>query len=326
VPGRRGGLRLAATITALVVAVAAVTFAVYHVWHPGRNSPRQSNTLAAAPASYLGLYAHGVPGSYAEVQAFTTATKVRPRILVYYSGWLEPFNAGFARTAAGNGAVPLVQINPTDISISDIAHGRYDDYLRTFAAAVRTYRRPVILSFGHEMNGNWYSWSYTHTSPAVFVAAWRHIVTLFRAQGAANVTWLWTVNTTTQGQPGVSSAGGPPKVPTPKPWWPGSSYVDWVGIDGYYTSPSEVFASIFGPTITDVRSLTSKPIIISETSATSTAGQANKIAGLFDGVRLYGLLGFIWFNSVHDLDWRLRGAEAIAALRRGAAAYPGATS
>ena len=29
---------------------------------------------------------------------------------------------------------------------------------------------------------------------ATFVAAWRHIVTLFRAEGADNVTWLWTVN------------------------------------------------------------------------------------------------------------------------------------
>ena len=44
------------------------------------------------------------------------------------------------------------------------------------------------------MNGTWYSWGYQHTSPAAFVAAWRHIVTVFRAVGAWNVTWLWTVN------------------------------------------------------------------------------------------------------------------------------------
>ena len=44
------------------------------------------------------------------------------------------------------------------------------------------------------MNGTWYSWGYRHTSPAVFVAAWRHIVTVFRAAGARNVTWLWTIN------------------------------------------------------------------------------------------------------------------------------------
>ena len=45
---------------------------------------------------------------------------------------------------------------------------------------------PVILSFGHETNGNWYSWAYRHASQqAAFVAAWRHIVSVFRTIGAA---------------------------------------------------------------------------------------------------------------------------------------------
>ena len=52
----------------------------------------------------------------------------------------------------------------------------------------------MVLSFGHEMNGNWYSWGNQHTSAKAFVAAWRHIVTVFRAAGAENVIWLWTVN------------------------------------------------------------------------------------------------------------------------------------
>ena len=46
------------------------------------------------------------------VTAFTAATGVRPDVVVYYSGWLEPFKAGFASTASRSGAVPLVQINP----------------------------------------------------------------------------------------------------------------------------------------------------------------------------------------------------------------------
>ena len=86
------------------------------------------------------------------------------------------------------------------------------------------------------MNGYWYSWGYTHTSPAVFVAAWRHIVHCFRARGAQNVTWLWTINTIHKRQGSV-----------PRPWWPGNSYVTWVGIDGYFTNSSLVFASVFGP-------------------------------------------------------------------------------
>jgi hypothetical protein len=97
--------------------------------------------------------------------------------------------------------------------------------------------------------------------------------------------------------------------------------VTWVGIDGYYTSSSEMFASVFGPTITQVRAVTRKPVIISETAATAAANQPQKISDIFAGVRLYGLLGFIWFNSVHDLDWRVTGAASVAAFRRGAATF-----
>ena len=88
--------------------------------------------------------------------AFKTATGIRPDVLTYYSSWLEPFQTSFATTAAKHGAVPLVQINPFGVSLAKIASGQYDSYLITYAKAVRAYRHPVILSFGHEMNGNWY--------------------------------------------------------------------------------------------------------------------------------------------------------------------------
>jgi beta-mannanase len=202
-------------------------------------------------------------------------------------------------------------MNPIHISIAAVASGQYDTYLRTFAEAVRAYRQPVILSFGHEMNGYWYSWGNSHTPPAVFVAAWRHIVNIFRQQEAQNVTWLWTINTI-QGQSGV---------PSPGPWWPGRSYVNWVGIDGYYTSSSSVFASLFGPTIVTVRALTHDPILIAETSATPASEQPAKIANLFAGVHLYGILGFVWFDTSGKVDWRLTSPAALAAFRRGAQTY-----
>jgi beta-mannanase len=214
---------------------------------------------------------------------------------------------------AEHGAVPLVQINPTNVSVAAIAAGRYDAYLVSYAKAVRAYRNPVVLGFGHEMNGTWFSWGYTHTSPAAFVAAWRHIVTLFRANGAWNVTWMWTVNI-------IKTKNG--WIPNPAPWWPGRSYVTWVGIDAYYLNPSWQFVPIFGPTIVAVRELTGDPILIAETSATQAANQPEKITNLFAGIRTYGLLGFVWFNAIYaSLDYRISGPEAIAALRQGAKTY-----
>jgi Glycosyl hydrolase family 26 len=265
----------------------------------------------AQPLRYLGVYEKDAPSSYAGIDQFAQATGRQPNLVCYYSGWGKPFQAGFATAAAKHGAVPLVQINPGGVSLTAIASGRYDAYLRSYAAAVRSYHRPVILSFGHEMNGWWYSWGYLHSSPAAFVAAWRHIVTLFRTQGAGNVTWLWTINI-------IAPRG---KIPAPAPWWPGGAYVTWVGIDGYYYRRSWSFAPLFGPTIKAVRALTRAPILIAETSAAPTAGKPAKITDLFAGIRAYGLLGFVWFNADTGIDWRLDSSAAIAVFRRGARTF-----
>jgi hypothetical protein len=229
---------------------------------------------------------------------------------MYYSGWMEQFKTAFAREVVTHGAVPLVQIEPTGVSVAAIASGRYDAYLRSYASAVRAFGSQVILSFGHEMNGWWYSWGYRHTSPAAFVAAWRHVVTVFRAVGARNVIWLWTINVV-QCRCHIGS---------PATWWPGRSYVNWVGIDGYYYQSSGKFAALFGATIKAVRALTLDPVLISETAAPA-ASQPAKIADLFAGVRAYGLLGFVWFDHNKGQEWSMSSPQAFAAFRRGAEHY-----
>ena len=231
---------------------------------------------------------------------------------MYYSGWFVPFQTSFATTAASNGAVPLVQMDPTGVSIAEIAAGKYDGYLSAYAEAVRAYGHPVILSFGHEMNGTWYQWGYGQTRPADFVAAWRHIVTLFRALEVRNVTWMWTINIVNNTQTG--------RIPPPAPWWPGSSYVNWVGIDGYYLKPNWQFAPLFGPTIGQVRELTGDPILIAETGATPASGQPAKITDAFAGIHAYGLLGFVWFDTTNSegQGFGISTPAAFAAFRKGA--------
>ena len=306
-----------ATITVAIIAAAAIAAIAgldggFAGGKPAAPAEPQQVTLPHTPGAYVGVYATRVPGSYAGLTAFTAATGVRPGLVVYYSGWREPFQATFAAAVTRHHATPIVQIDPTDIDVAAIAAGQYDAYLRSYAAAVKAFGARVILSFGHEMNGYWYSWGHRHVSPAVFVAAWRHIVTVFRQQHADNVTWLWTVNI-------IDRRGD---IPSPARWWPGSSYVTWVGIDGYYFKRSWTFASLFGPTIKAVRALTLDPILISETAARPETGQPAKIADLVAGIRAYGLLGFVWFDAVGKFgDWRLISPAAIAAFARGAKTF-----
>ena len=310
---RRRILTSSAAILAAAVIAAGVVFYNRSADHVG---PLPVH-LPTGSGSYLGVYVKGAPLSFDGVEAFTSATGARPDLVMYYSGWYEPFQREFAAKAAANGAVPLVQMDPEGkgVTVPAIAAGKFDGYLSAYAEAVRAYRHPVILSFGHEMNGSWSPWGYQHTSPKAFVAAWRHIVTLFRTLGTQNVTWLWTVNIINNTPNGT--------IPPPDPWWPGSSYVTWVGIDGYYLKSSWQFAPLFGPTITRVRTLTSAPILIAETGATDAAGQPGKVADVFSGIHAYGLLGLVWYDSTNSTGqaFGINSSEAFDAFREGADSF-----
>ncbi len=327
-PFRRNAAIATAGSIAAAVAVAVITAGVTHRVAPApppivaRTAPAGPYglhpvvvTLPVRPASYLGVYADGVPQRYNPIGSFAAATGVHPNIILYYSGWKEPFQSEFAIQAADHDAVPLIQIEPGKISLAAIAAGGYDAYLESYANAVARFGaktgRGVIISFAHEPNGSWYQWGFRHVAPAIWIAAWRHIVNVFRQQGADNVTWLWTVNI-------ISNGSG---IPSPARWWPGSSYVTWVGIDGYYYKPSWEFAPLFGPTIKAVRALTLDPILISETAAAPIAGQPAKITDLIAGIHDYGLLGLVWFDASRNRDWRLSSRAAIDAFARGARTF-----
>jgi len=206
-----------------------------------------------------------------------------------------------------------VQIDPTYASVADIAAGHDDLYLRHYAASVRSFGHPVVIGFGHEMNAPTYSWGYGHTPAATFVAAWQHIVTLFRAEGARNVTWLWTIN-----------ADRPGTGPVQR-WWPGAQYVSWVGIDGYYYRPTDTFMSVFGTTMIKVRTFTKDPILLSETAVGPMAHQYFKIGDLFQGMAQFHALGLVWFDKAQDdgiyhQDWRVEdSAAAEGAFKLGVA-------
>jgi Glycosyl hydrolase family 26 len=301
-----------------MVAVAAMAAAVL-LASSGCLTPltsRQPLLPVPAPASPLvGVYEPGAPGSWSGIAEFTSATGVAPHIVVYYSPWNNPFAASFAQTAWGHNAYVLVQLEPSGVPLASVAAGGSDAYLRGYADAVAAFGHPVILSFGHEMNGTWYSWGYGHTSPATFVAAWRHVVRVFRAAGAANVTWLWAVNSVN----GASSAL--------RQWWPGAAWVDWTGVDGYYFRPTDTFGSVFGPAIAAIRALSGAPLLIAETAVGTTTNRASQIDALFAGVRAQRLAGVVWFDEaqhagIYHQDWRLEDdADACGAFSAAVAVH-----
>lgn len=281
-------------------------------------APRSLRPVPVPASALVGVYEPGVPADWTVIEGFAAASGIRPRIVVYYSRWNDPFSASFAQTAWKHDAYVLVQMEPKGIGLASIATGLSDTYLRSYAEDVVAFGHPVILSFGHEMNGAWYSWGLGRTPPATFVAAWRHIVRVFRSAGAANVTWLWTVN---------SVKGASSELTR---WWPGTAWVSWIGVDGYYFRATDSFASVFGSTIAKIRTFSTAPIMIAETAVGTTVNRNSQIEGLFTGAHAQGLSGVVWFDQaqtggIYHQDWRLEDdPSALGAFAAAAATYSGA--
>jgi mannan endo-1,4-beta-mannosidase len=297
-------------LVAVVVAAAALVFAITRIVSSPSGPAVAHASLPTGQATYLGVYETGPPRRYQPVAEFARAAGRQPNLVGYYSGWPEAFATSFAETVRKHDAVTILQMDPTGASVEAIAAGKYDSYLRSYADSVRNFGSPVVIGFGHEMNATWYTWGYGHVPPRTFVVAWRRIVTLFRSQGADNVTWLWTINADLPSTGPIAS------------WWPGSGYVTWVGIDGYYYNPYDNFFSVFGKTIAQVRALTGKPVLLSETAVGPDAGQSAKIGNLFAGMRQYQTLGLVWFDiaqndGLYHQDWRIENSPtAESAFRR----------
>ncbi len=291
---------------------------------PGAGSAGQSGSGSSAPAGkpvlppyditrlvtppsgkYFGVEVSGNSASLEPVAAFAASVGKRPNIIGQYLGWNVPFDPHAVLHHWSYGALTYLSWEPFNISLRAIAAGRSDAYITAFARAVRTLNLPVAISFGHEMNGNWYPWGTEQTTPAEFVAAWRHIHSVFTRAGAANVIWVWNPN----------NIFPVPQVKL-KPYYPGDAYVDWAGITGYFaTDGPQTFATLYRPTIDEIRHFTGKPILIAETSVQTGPAEVACVSHLLSSVtRHHDVLGFIWFDySKGGVDWRVESRPILRA-------------
>jgi hypothetical protein len=152
--------------------------------------------------------------------------------LYYVPADVTPADLADAHWSLAIDRVPFVTLswatgnNPNTI-IPDIVAGKYDRDINSFASAVKAelspYGRILIRPFW-EFNFTGSEWNDVHYggSPNEFIAAWRHFVNIFRSDNVGNVKWLWN----------PIRVGGS-QAQDPVPYYPGSSYVDWIGIDAY---------------------------------------------------------------------------------------------
>jgi hypothetical protein len=215
-------------------------------------------------------------------------------------------------------------LNEPDFQLSDVISGRYDDYIRGFAEAAKSWGHPFFLRFNWEMNGNWFSWSegVNGNQPGEYVAAWRHVHDIFTSVGATNVSWVWCPNV----DPGKEFGDI-------APMYPGDDYVDWTSLDGYNWGTNPVrparwmtFNQLFNSTyhrIVDAIAPT-KPMVIGEVGSTEYGG--SKAEWITEMLRdlpteypaIHGLLWFDKFVPGENMDWQLdSSAGATGAFASG---------
>jgi hypothetical protein len=260
---------------------------------------------------YLGLEIPNAPSSIAPVQQFASVVGKKPNMLGVYVGWTTALDAQAVKNAWSYGALYFQVWEPFNITMKQIAAGNSDAYITQFATSVRALNLPIALSFGHEMNGDWYPWGTKGTTAADFVAAWRHVHDLFVKAGATNVIWIWDPN----------DIHPVPNVQL-QPLYPGDAYVDWIGVTGYWTPTGpHTYASLFLPTLLDIRQFTQKPFVIAETSVLAWASQLSALNELITAVKTHAdILGFVWYDYNRQGDWRLENRPTVeAAFKSGVA-------
>ncbi len=344
---------LSSVLALLVGAAAAGAYLVAtgRVQVPGQLAGQASPTSTALAGiiqpsqrgTYWGAFVPGVEADPAVVTRFASTVGHQPAIVSMYQPWWheQPFPAAAARQFARIGSVPLVVWEPwrpalptgqavdqPGYRLSVIAAGGFDRYVRRYADQARDFGGPVFLEPLHEMNGNWYPWGGTVNGNTAddFVAAWRHLRDVFLAEGATNVTWVWTANRDTV-----------PNTPDNQAtkYWPGSAYVDWVGLDAYNwgTAEHKVWMSVAETFDRSLRLLQTlgKPIIVAETACAEQGGdKARWIASLFaaltDAYR--GEIGAaVWFDQPYGVfDWRVNSSPAAQAAFTAGVALPGILS
>jgi membrane-bound metal-dependent hydrolase YbcI (DUF457 family) len=233
-------------------------------------APAFSAPPAQAYRVSIGAYIPDADNNPGLIQQFAGQVGRQPAIILSYKNWDQaPFVYEQLDGIWEQGAIPMITweswLNSGEgVSLRAIANGSYDGYLRDAARAAAGWNRTLMLRFGQEMNAGWFPWGY---QAKAFKAAWRHMVRLFRAEGATNVRWVWT--------PYVNSGGDLPF----KHYYPGAQYVDWVGFDAINWGGSfawRSFGEVFEESYEQMLEISSEPMMLAETGSGESGGYKSR--------------------------------------------------
>ncbi len=263
----------------------------------------------------------------------TDQTNIPPQLIEFFITWPTPSQidkASFPEEQLeaiwDKNAVACISWEPLYIEngeekvilYSDIAAGKYDDYIKMFARKMKHHKRPVIMRLAHNMNLSRYHWGtekkdFGKDSPEIYQKMVRYIIGIFENLSVTNT--LWAFCPYARSLPDTDTA----------PWnsadyyYPGDRYIDILGMDGYnygfgktkqkhgWDSQWESFEIIFKPIYEKLKRIaSSKPLIVFETGCIREGGNQLKwFADAVETARKWDLTGIIWFQGKKEMDMTL---------------------
>ena len=276
-------------------------------------SVSHAQAQSAPPATTLGIWT-----SAEDNGGYSTVAGQTPNVANTYLYWKTGFPTSFADAAESAGATPYFEIEPWqgvvqgnsgDCSYSSDfpsmttigANGSaISSYLDSFGSAIASFGHPVVVTFAHESNvSGQYPWAQNDcegTTAAQWIKTWDTVRADIDSTAGGLAYFMWA--------PGANTGG---TTIDPTAYWPGSSEVDMVGVDGYpdteWGSQFGTFSGLFGPVFSEIHALSSLPIFVAETD----------LAPL-DGSGYESLSGFVSDLCSDGGDGLLQFQDGTAAL------------
>ena len=254
----------------------------------------------------------------ADVARYEDAVGQKTSWIYFSNNWFESrkFPAEMCGWIRDLGKIPYVRLMlRSDVdqkhaekkfSLKKIIAGEFDADLRAWAHEAKTFGSPILIEWGTEPNGNWFSWNGKWNGgagegPRRYIAVYRHMVDVMRAEGADNLQWVWHVNWYDEPEA---------KWNRFENYFPGANYCDWVALSAYGpTTPlteneTESFSFELReayPRLTKIAP--GKPIIVAEFGCDLHNRHVNAVHwaksaldDLFSG-QWPAIIGFCWWNE-----------------------------
>lgn len=320
---------------------------------PGRLLPPPDGRL------YHGVYPGGVTGeeddlSASDIDAYEQHVGARVAWVYFSHNWYKgrAFPRKTAEWIRDHGAVPFVRlmlrssaeqnVEEREFTVERIIEGAFDGDLEAWARAAEEFGTPLLVEWGTEMNGEWFSWNgkwhgagecggfgdpKRPDGPERFAAAYRHIVETMRGAGADNLTWVFHVDAHDAPEEAWNRF---------EEYYPGNDVVDWIGVSAYGPQlPSDDEASSFremiDPAVRRVEAMApGKPIVALEFGCTAGSKAARPeawAAAALDDLlsrRWRSVIGFSWWNErwenddvrAHDTTMRVQDIPELSEVFR----------